>query len=352
MLVGIDASRAVRARRTGTERYALEIIRHLLALPEAARHTWRLYVDRTPPSGLFPKRTPDASHDNVAVEVLRAPRLWTHTALAWQVIRRRPDVLFVPAHVIPALPPRLLPPSVVTLHDVGYRRFPRAHTWSQRLYLEWSTRWSGRVARRIIAPSQATAGDLAHFYPIPAGKVRVIHEGPTRFDLADAPRPAWLPERPYGLYVGTIQPRKNLGRLIQAYARLQADAPLAWDLVLAGQAGWLSRPLLEEAARWGVADRVHFPGYVSDEELPGLLRHALFFAFPSLFEGFGLPVLEAQHTGAPVMCANNSALPEVAGDAAILVDPEDVDAIAEAMLRLSQDDALRQELIAKGYENV
>ena len=125
---------------------------------------------------------------------------------------------------------------------------------------------------------------------------------------------------------------------------------VGWDLVLVGRWGWLSEEYERLVTAKGLTGRVHFPGYLPDGAVAALMQAALFFVFPSLFEGFGLPVLEAQTTGVAVMCANNSALPEIAGDAALLVDPLDVDAIAAAMLRLSRDEALRQELIAKGYE--
>lgn len=383
MIIGVDASRALRARRTGTERYALEIIRHLPALPEAEEHTFRLYVDRqpTPDESFWPD---EHSGKRVEVRVLPARRLWTHTALSAEVMRRRPDVLFVPAHVIPFAPPGLLPPGVVTLHDVGYRHFPGAHRAGQRLYLELSTHWSSRVARRVIAPSRATADDLTRFYGTPAAKLRVIYEACSIGGLnakpqrgkeaesvnAEARRRGDAENReensalsphtprlrgeapPYALYVGTLQPRKNLARLIDAYARLVTREAVEWELVIAGGVGWMGEPFQQQAIALGLADRIHFPGYVADDALPGLLAGARFFVFPSLYEGFGLPVLEAQQMGAAVMTSNNSSLPEVAGDAALLVDPNDVEAIADAMLRLSRDEALRQELIAKGYENV
>ena len=167
-------------------------------------------------------------------------------------------------------------------------------------------------------------------------------------DAATAP----VFERPYALYVGTIQPRKNLLRLIEAFARLTRQQNIGWDLVLVGRWGWLSEEYEKHVAANGLTGRVHFPGYLPDAAVAALMKKALFFTFPSLFEGFGLPVLEAHTTGVAVMCAKNSALPEIAGDAALLVDPENVDEIAAAMLRLSRDEALRQELIAKGYENV
>jgi glycosyltransferase involved in cell wall biosynthesis len=390
VLIGIDASRALRAQRTGTERYALEIIRHLLSLPEAGEHQWRLYVDqpvaldhfgvadlttidrglsgaRRAPRGfsrIFIRSNPrksaaSAVYSKNFLELCHLPaqRLWTHGALAREVCRRRPDVLFVPAHVLPfVIPVWRLPASVVTVHDLGYRRFPAAHTHRQRWYLDWSTQWSALAATRLIAVSRATAADLTHFYATPQGKIDVIYEAaePLAGPVATAAqvKSRYGLTRPYLLYVGTIQPRKNLARLLYAYAKLPANDRLPPDLVLAGGSGWLSGPLYQLATDLGLGERVRFLGYVPDADLPALYAGALAFCFPSLFEGFGLPVLEAQHYGVPVMTANNSALPEIAGDAALLVDPTDIDALADAMLRLSQDEALRQRLIAAGHENV
>jgi len=352
MLIGIDASRALRARRTGTERYSLEIIRHLLALPAAADHQWRLYVDRWPEADLFPTK--------VNLEICRLPtrRLWTHRALAHEITQRKPDVLFIPAHVLPfVLPISRLPASVVTIHDLGYHYFPAAHTRWQRWYLKLSTRWSASAATELIAVSQATAADLRRFYGVSTQKINVVYEAHTQ-NSASAPAEnlavlaRYHLQRPYALYVGTIQPRKNLARLIQAAAKLYEENSWDCDLVLAGGTGWLSQSLAGLVTELGLTERIHFIGYVPDAELPALYADARFFCFPSLFEGFGLPVLEAQQYGAPVMTANNSSLPEIAGDAALLVDPMDVDALAAAMLRLSQDEALRQRLIEAGYQNV
>lgn len=356
MIIGIDASRALRARRTGTERYSLEIIRHLLALPAANEHRWRLYLDTHDAEGLLTAHLPSAAH--VELCELSRGRLWTHRMVAQEVMQRRPDVLFVPAHVIPfRLPPSHLPASVVTIHDLGYHAFPETHTFWQRLYIEASTRWSVLAARRIIAVSQATASDLNRLYRTPAERIRVVHEAPAQTSLVTADqivmaRQRYAIERPYALFVSTIQPRKNVARLLQAYAWLYRNTSVAWDLLFAGAPGWLSDILYEQAASMGLAQQVRFLGYIPDDDLPALLKGALFFSFPSLFEGFGLPVLEAQSYGVPVLTSNSSSLPEVAGDAALLVDPTDVDAIANAMLRLSQDEVLRQQLIEAGYANV
>jgi glycosyltransferase involved in cell wall biosynthesis len=358
MLIGIDASRALRSRPTGTERYSREIICHLLQLSAAKRHRWRLYVDQAPDAGTFPAQTAGTPHSNLEVQVLPWRRMWSHRALGQEVVRRPPDVLFVPSHVIPYVPiPSRLPASVVTVHDLGYHDFPESHTVRQRLYLTWSTRWSVAVAARVIAVSYATAADIRRHYGAREDKIRVIHEAAPVWqapsaEAVRATRSRYGLHRPYALYVGTIQPRKNVARLIQAYTTLAQAHTLTWDLALAGGAGWLSEPIFNLVRTSRFADRIHLTGYFPEEELPSLLAGAAFFCYPSLSEGFGLPVLEAQSAGVPVMTANSSSLPEVAGDAALLVDPTDVDAIAAAMLQLSQDDALCRKLIAAGFENV
>jgi len=158
----------------------------------------------------------------------------------------------------------------------------------------------------------------------------------------------------YVLYVGTLQPRKNLGRLLEAVALLRKEARRgeAPSLIIAGRKGWLYDPVFQQVERLGLEGEVVFPGYVPQEDLPALLSGARLFVFPSLYEGFGLPVLEAMACGTPVVCSNVSSLPEVAGDAALLVDPLDVEGMAEAMNRLLQDEGLRAELVERGYRQV
>ncbi len=326
-------------------------------MPEAHGYRWRLYLDQPVEAAFF--GAPEGGNaPAVELCLLPARRLWTHRQLAGEVLRQPPDVLFIPAHVLPfVLPVWRLPPSVVTVHDLGYRHFPQTHTWRQRIYLDWSTQWNTLAATHLIAVSQATAADLHHFYRAPRHKTTVVYEAHTTGKRVAASEVHALCHglgvaQPYLLYVGTIQPRKNLARLLQAYTQLATAGRISSDLVLAGGEGWLAEALLEQARHAGLSNRVHWLGYVPEADLPALYQGAQAFCFPSLFEGFGLPVLEAQAYGVPVMTANNSSLPEIAGDAALLVDPTDVDAIAEAMLRLSQDEALRQRLIAAGHENV
>jgi glycosyltransferase involved in cell wall biosynthesis len=349
MLIGIDASRATGAHRTGTETYSLRLIRALLALPSP--HRFRLYTNGAASAGLF---SDGAAPANVELRAIPFPRLWTHLRLSAEMLLRPPDVLFVPAHVLPLLHPRR---CVATVHDLGYLYYPEAHRPADRRYLAWSTAWTARFSTLVLADSEATRNDLVRAYHIDPGRVRVVYLGlaevaasrPLLAGAEEEPRSAC----PYFLYVGTLQPRKNLERVVAAFARLAALPELEGvQLVLAGRRGWLYDGLFAQVNALGLAGRVLFPGYVAEGDLPSLYAGALAFVFPSLYEGFGLPVLEAHAYGVPVLTANNSSLPEVAGDAALLVDPHDVDAIAAAMHRLATDAALRQDLIRKGLENV
>jgi glycosyltransferase involved in cell wall biosynthesis len=354
MLIGIDASRALRARRTGTETYSLQLIRHLLALNSG--HSFRLYCDQPIPTELHDLATFPA----VEIRVIRFPRLWTHLRLSAEVMMHAPDVFFVPSHVLPLLHPRR---SVVTVHDLGYRAFPEAHRPLSRWYLHAGTCFSARTAAHTLADSQATKDDLVRHCAVDPARVTVVYLG--RDDsLSPVADPAALfqvqerlgitrqgQSRPYVLTVGTLQPRKNLVRLIDAFAQVRA---IRRDLclVLAGRRGWLSDPIFQRVDELGLQKDVLFPGFVPDDDLPALIGGALVFAFPSLYEGFGFPVLEAQACGTPVLASTSSSLPEIAGESALLVDALDTDAIAGGLMRLVADPALRQKLRTAGFANV
>ncbi len=337
MLIGIDSSRATAAQRTGTEAYSLAIIRALIDLDSP--HDWRLYFRDAPPAGLFP-HIPTLPHT-----LIRPRRLWTHLGLSAELFRRPPDRLFIPAHVLPLYHPS---PSVVTAHDLGYLHFPQAHPLRQRLYLDWSTRFSARFATALIADSEATRRDLIEHYRAPSEKITVVYPG---FDAAlkpvrhPAPRTAaaekyGLPKK-FLLHVGTVQPRKNLERLIEAYD------PADIALVLAGRRGWLADSIYEK----GKAKGALFLDYVADDDLAVLYSMATAYVAPSLYEGFGFTVLEAMACGTPVVCSDGGSLPEVAGDAALIVPARDTQALAEAIRRVMDDDELRRTMIMQGFRN-
>ncbi len=347
MRIGIDISRIAATARTGTEQYTNELLAALGRRDR--RNDYTLYTNRLPAA--LPPLPP-----NFALRHIPLGRLWTHLRLSAEVALHPPDTLFIPAHVIPfgarmACNTRL----VVTIHDLGYLHFPEAHTRAQRLQLRLTTAWSTHIADAVIAISQTTMDDLVRLAHVPAKKIAVVHHGvSSRFvptQRIDTPATHSLMQQigqnPYFLYVGTIQPRKNLVRLIEAFALATQNDP-HWRLVIVGKQGWLSGPIVQRAAEFGLTERVLFTGYLPDANIPMLLAGATAFVFPSLYEGFGLPVLEAMAAGIPVLTSNSSSLPEVAGDAALLVDPQETQAIAAGLTRLAQEADLRAELRTRG----
>ena len=350
MLIGIDASRTSIDRPTGTEVYSQRLIEALLA--HEASHRYRLYF-RSLPSG--------SAFSGAELCAIPFPRLWTHIRLSWEMAHHPPDVLFVPAHVLPLIHPRA---SIVTIHDLGYLHFPTAHPWRQRIYLHLSTRWNARVSAHVLADSKATKADLINRYGTSPDKITVAYPGrdetlsPTR-DLAEieAVKARYGITGDYFLYVGTLQPRKNLAHLISAFAALRSKLEYGSrarkiSLVLAGKRGWLYNDLFRQIRQLDLEGAVLLPGYVSEEHKGALMSGAVAFVFPTLYEGFGLPVLEAQGCGCPVITSTTSSLPEVAGGAALLVNPLDSDAIAKAMQQVVTDQTLRTNLIEGGFANI
>jgi glycosyltransferase involved in cell wall biosynthesis len=258
------------------------------------------------------------------------------------------DLFYCPDFVLP--PTRGATRTAVTVHDLSFLRWPDAFVTPLLRYLERVVPRSVARADLVLADSAHTRSDIVSLLGGQAGKVRVLLSGvDTRFhpgckptDRAHLQSVYGFGETPYVLAVGTLQPRKNYVRLMRAFSSIPNDV----QLVIAGPPGWLYDEILVEAQRHG--ERVLVAGFVDDVDLPLAYRNATLFAMPSLYEGFGLPVLEAMASGVPVVCSSTSSLPEVAGDAALLVDPLDVPALAEAMARVLEDDHLRQEMVAKG----
>jgi glycosyltransferase involved in cell wall biosynthesis len=339
MRIAIDASRITSARRTGTERYALELTRHLITA-NAERpqpYSLTLYFRDTPPRDLLPA----APH--VSYRIIPFRRGWTHLRFAAALWHDRPDLTFVPAHTLPVLMPGR---ACVTVHDLGYHLFPQAHPLKQRLYLALTTRYSALRAACVLADSRATRSDLTRIYGIRPEKISVIYPAitPPPIRLVDVRTRYHLPER-YFVFIGTLQPRKNIARLVQAYQRFRALSGERVGLVLAGARGWL----YDEAWTAGAAD-ITITGFIDEDDKGALLANAEAMVFPSLYEGFGFPVLEAMSCETPVIASSTSSLPELVGDAGLLVDPLDVDDIAQAMARVATDNALRNTLIERGSQ--
>lgn len=258
-------------------------------------------------------------------------------------------------HATYTLPPALPCPGIVTVHDVSFRLFPRAFSPRDRLVLALAVAHSVRVAARVITISESSRRDIVRLYRVPEARVTAIPlaAGASFQPVTGAVRLAEVRQRynvpaDYILAVGNLQPRKNLPRLLQAYAELKRHDEAVPGLVLAGKALWRESDLYRMATALGLAGAIVFTGYVPDDDLVALYSGALCFVYPSLYEGFGLPVLEAMACGTPVIASATSSLPEVVGDAALLVDPLDVAELARAIRRLIDDDTLRARLRSMG----
>ncbi len=339
MRIAIDASRCTVPRVTGTENYAIQLIRALIGLN--TKHQIRLYFRDQPRPDLFP------ASSLVEHRVIPFERVWTHLRFAAVLWQDKPDITFVPAHTLPFVFPGR---AVATVHDLGFKYFPQAHPTSQRLYLDWTTRYSAHRATIILADSQATADDLQKYYGTSPTKIRVVYPGvdqPIVGDIEAIRQKYNLPER-YFLFIGTLQPRKNIARLVQAYKLWRKQHPSdSTALVLAGGQGWLYDPAWVSGV-----EGVQLTGYIDDVDKGTLYAGAVALVFPSLYEGFGFPTLEAMSCGTPVIASNTSSLPELVGDAGLLVDPLNIEAIASAMSQISTNENLRQNYQQRGYEQV
>ncbi len=348
MIIGLDASRAITQQRTGTEAYAYFLIRAFLPLAIENGHQVRLYYNERPSPDLF------LHHPQIESIVIPFSRLWTHIRLAWELHTHPPDLFFTPAHVIPYT---YRGRSIATIHDLGYHHFPEAHPKKDLAYLRWSTRHNGRISSHVLADSQATKEDLIRFDNINPGKVTVVYPGidPNLLPVTDKSVITAVLQKynitpPYLLHLSTIQPRKNLVRLVKAYA----VASVPHQLVLAGKMGWLAQPILDAIAKLPspVSNQIKLPGFIDDADKAALLSGATAVLYPSLYEGFGFPALEAQACETAVLCANSSSLPEIVADSALTIDPLNIAQLTTAIHKIATNGQLRTQLIKKGQQNV
>lgn len=258
--------------------------------------------------------------------------------------------------VLPPLPAHI--PSLLTVHDLSFVRVPHAASPRLRAYLEAVVPRSASRATHILADSQASKDDLCELYGIAPEKITVLLSGVSEFlrpvrdvQVLESLRVKYALNRPYMLSVGTVQPRKNYSRLIQALAQLRASGEDV-ELAIVGGRGWLQDEIERTLIDTQMRPYVKFLGFVPDADLPALYSAAHLVAFPSLYEGFGFPVLEGMACGVPVLTSNVSSLPEVAGSAALMVNPLDLDDIVFSLRRLLNDTNLRQDLVQRGFEQV
>ncbi len=283
-------------------------------------------------------------------------RIWhrAYIPLPVEVFTGRLELFHATDFVLPPTLPRV--PSLLTVHDLSFVRVPESASPSLKDYLDIVVPRSVYRSTHVLADSQATKDDLVSLYSVANSKITVLLSGVDQrfFDKISDPllmttrKKYAIEDFPYIFSVGTVQPRKNYTRLIQSLAQLRSHG-IDIHLVIAGGKGWLEHPIYKTITDTHMEDFIHFIGFVDDVDLPALYRNAVCVAFPSLYEGFGLPILEAMACGVPVLTSNVSSLPEVAGDAAILVDPYDLDAITDGLQRLILDTELRNSLIQKGF---
>jgi glycosyltransferase involved in cell wall biosynthesis len=259
------------------------------------------------------------------------------------------DVFHAPAFFFDEYVHKKAPPIVITVHDFAYERFPEIQTLEFVQYYRSELSRAIAYADAIITISDSTAADVVDIYREATGKTVTIHLAADEafFDVC-GPAPF---DFPYFLFVSTLEPRKNVPFLLEVYAKAVREANLPHRLVLVGARGWLSDPFFEVVERLSLGDRVVFTGSVTSSDLPAYYRYATLFLFPSLYEGFGLPPLEAQAAGTAVIASNTSSLPEVLGAGAVLLSPDDADAWVEEIIHLTEDDSRRYELAEYGQEN-
>ena len=354
MRIGIDYTAAVR-QGAGIGRYTRQLVHALIDLD-----TQNEYVLLVAGAGVSHSAVQDLdSRGNVRGVILpvsdhtlavlwhrlRLP-LWVELASGALDVFHSPDF---------TLPPVRKAKTVVTVHDLSFMRVPQCSEPSLRSYLLQVVPASVHRADMVLADSECTKSDLCELLDVDPARVEVIYAGvEQRFrrvqdaHLLRAVRERYhLPSR-FILGLGTLQPRKNFERLIEAYAHVRKKLGDEISLVIAGGRGWMYQGIFQRVEELGLQDMVCFPGYVADEDLPALYTLADLFVFPSLYEGFGLPPLEAMACETPVVTSNVSSLPEVVGDAALMVDPHDVRALAEAMQEFLSDRDLRIEMVRRG----
>lgn len=344
MVIGIDASRAFVEDPAGPEYYSLNLIRNIAKIDRA--NCYILY--------LRPGQKPNFQlPQNFEAKIINLRYLWTQAGLAIETILHPPDVLFVPAHTLPILTRIFRPRTkiVVTVHGLEGKFLPQTGHFLSHIYRNWSISWAVKFADKLIAVSEDTQRDIIKTYHTEAKRIEIIHEGvdPKHFKKYQNGSKYVKKYGDHILFVGTVQPRKNLIRLIEAFSKL-TDKKI--KLLIAGKLGWLFEAILDAPRRFNVGDRVVFLGRVEDQDLLALYRGARLFVLPSLTEGFGLPILEAQAAGVAVLCSKAGALPEVAGKGALFVDPLSVGNIKEGLEKILRDKKLREVLILRGFKNI
>lgn len=352
--VGFDATAAV-TQGGGIGRYTRELLHALIK--EGDQYAYRIFAGRATEPLPIDDAIPTAAHVSFR-QLPLSPRwlyrIWYRLRLPApvQLFTGPVDLFHSPDFVLPPVLGRI--PTILTVHDLSFAFYPETFTPALVRYLERVVPWSVRRATHVLADSESTRRDLIRLYDTPEDKITVLYSGVhERFNMAidsaakKAVREKYnIGDEPFVFTVSTLQPRKNHQLLVRSFRAVAEQTD--YNLIIAGGHGWLYEKLLEEVDRQKLRGRVRFIGFVDDDDLPPLYNTASLFVFPSLYEGFGLPLLEAMACGTPVISSNTSSLPEVAGDAAVQISPHDEAAWTDAMLHVIDDTVLRERLVSAG----
>lgn len=346
ILIGIDGNEANVARKVGISEYAYELLTQFKEF-QISNIKFQIYLKDEPRADL-PKEG-----ENWKYIIVRPGKFWTQIGLPLYLYTHnpKPHVFFSLTHYSPRFSPV---PTVMAVMDLAFLRFPETFNTSDLYQLKSWTAYSAKKAIKIFTISEASKNDILKYYHIPESRVVVTHLGikpvssmEHQLSVTEVKKKYSL-DKPYYLFVSTLQPRKNIVRLIEAFSLLKDKET---NLIIVGKKGWLYEPILAAPEKYNVSDRVKFLDFAPNEDLPGLYKGAIAYVFPSLYEGFGLTLLEAMKYDCPVITSDVSSLPEAGGVAALYVDPEKVDSIAQAMEKIT-DKKVREDLIKKGHEQI
>lgn len=362
MIIGIDGNEANVEKRVGISEYAFELLAQFskLSVRQWTRNLkFIIYLKEKPREDLPKER------EGFEYRVVGPKKLWTQIGLPLALFNdcrlkgRQINVFFTPTHYAPRFSPV---PTVISVMDLSYIHYPKLFKKTDFYQLRSWTAYSIRKATRVFTISQASKNDIINHYAVSKEKVVVTYPGiklKTQMPKLKSTPPVggqnsnilekYSIDKKYILFVGTLQPRKNIVRLIEAFSKI-VDKQI--QLVIIGKKGWMYEDILLAPKKYNVESRVKFLEFVPGEELPIFYKNALCFVLPSLYEGFGLPVLEAMQEGCPVITSNISSLPEAGGDAALYIDPKDTNDIAEKIEEVIKNESVRNKMIQKGYDQV
>lgn len=352
MIIGIEAARPNRPQKTGTEWYGYHIIQEAKKIADPSDQ-FILYTNNPLHSGLE-KMPGDSWKEKILAWPL--PRFWTQGRLSLEMLKNPPDVLYIPSHAMPIVHPRR---TVVTLHDVGFERFPELYSKPDLLYHRWSAKFIINNAWKILTVSNFSKNELIELYGAPAEKIHVTHLG------YDSERYRVIEDRkkiqsildkygirqPYIFYIGRLEKKKNIPMLVEAFGRLKKENKNDdHRLVLVGRPGFEYEKIKAIIKKYQIEDWVIEPGWVAEEDIPYLYNAAEFFTFPSRYEGFGIPLLEAMATQTPILASRGGSIPEVAADAALYFETDSLESLCAGLEQMISQSKLRQELVEKGLQ--